>query len=71
SRDRIASNISIAPRERQTSASASPHDRPSPPTFPTAPRAIPGARPHLMTQDASPRPQVPARGPSLLCNDPL
>jgi hypothetical protein len=48
SRDRIASNISIAPRERQTSTSASPHDRPSPPTFPTAPRPIPGAtRPSL------------------------
>ena len=47
SRDRIASNISIGHRERQTSASASPHDRPSPPTFPTAPRAIPGARPSL------------------------
>ncbi|KAN0111810.1 hypothetical protein V8E52_008190 [Russula decolorans] len=47
SRDRIASNISIGPRERQTSASASPHDRPSPPTFPTAPRAIPGARTSL------------------------
>ncbi|KAF8500255.1 hypothetical protein F5888DRAFT_1680559, partial [Russula emetica] len=47
SRDRIASNISIAPRERQTSASASPHDRPSPPTFSTAPRAIPGTRPSL------------------------
>ena len=43
-RDRIASNI--GPRERQMSASASPHDRPSPPTYPTvAPRAIPGARP--------------------------
>jgi hypothetical protein len=41
SRDRIASNTSITPRERQTSASASPHNRPSPPTFPTAPRAIP------------------------------
>ena len=47
SRDRIPSNISIAPRERQTSASASPHDRPSPPAFSTAPRAIPGARPSL------------------------
>ena len=47
SRDRIASNISIAPRERQTSASASPHDKPSPLTFPTVPRAIAGARPSL------------------------
>jgi len=43
-RDRIASNI--GPRERQMSASASPHDRPSLPTYPiVAPRAIPGARP--------------------------
>jgi hypothetical protein len=47
SRDRIAFNISITPRGRQTSASASPHDRPSPLTFPTAPGAIPGARPSL------------------------
>ncbi len=52
SRDRIASNISIAPRERQISASASPHDRPSPPTFPTAPRAIPGARPSPLDEAA-------------------
>jgi hypothetical protein len=44
-RDRIASNISIAPRLRQTSASVSPHDRPSPPTYMTALRTIPGARP--------------------------
>ena len=43
-RDRIAS--SIGPRERQMSASASPHDRPSTPTYPAvAPRAIPSARP--------------------------
>ena len=43
-RDRIVSNIGT--RERQMSASGSPHDRPSPPTYPTvAPRAIPGARP--------------------------
>ena len=43
-RDRIASNI--GPHDRQMSASASPHDRPSPPTYPTvAPRAIPGAHP--------------------------
>ena len=44
-RDRIVSNI--APRERQTSASASPHDRPSPPSYSTPPRAIPVARPSL------------------------
>jgi len=44
-RDRIASNINISPRERRNYASASPYDRPGPPTFPTAPRAIPGARP--------------------------
>ena len=43
--NRIASNISVAPRLRQTSAS--PHDKPSPPTFPTTPRAIPGARPSV------------------------
>jgi len=43
-RDRIASNVGS--RERQTSASASPHERPSPPSFSTvAPRAIPGAPP--------------------------
>ena len=43
-RDRIASTI--GPRERQTSASASPHDRPSPPSYPiVSPRAIPVARP--------------------------
>jgi hypothetical protein len=43
-RDRIASNI--GPRDRQTSALASPYDRHSPPTYPTmAPRATPGARP--------------------------
>jgi hypothetical protein len=47
SRDRITLNISITPRGRQTYASASPHDRPSPPTFPTAPGAIPGARPSV------------------------
>ena len=42
-RDRIALNI--GPRERQMSASASPHDRPSPLTYPTVgPRAISGAR---------------------------
>jgi hypothetical protein len=43
-RDRIVANIPS--RERQTSASASPHDQPSPPTHSIAsPRAIPGARP--------------------------
>src|SRR6266851_1055448 len=43
-RDRIASNV--GPRERQTSASASPHERPSPPSYSTvAPRVIPGAHP--------------------------
>ena len=43
-RDRIAS--SIGPRERQMSASASPHDTPSTPTYPAvAPRAVPSARP--------------------------
>src|SRR5713226_3119402 len=43
--DRIVSNISIAPRLRQTSTSVSPQDRPSPPTYMTALRTIPGARP--------------------------
>jgi hypothetical protein len=64
-RDRIASNI--APRERQTSASASPHDRPSPPSYPTPPRAIPGARPSL-EEVRFPTSQVP-HVPSLVCND--
>src|SRR5260370_40088227 len=41
--DRIVSNISIAPRLRQTSTSVSPQDRPSPPTYMTALRTIPGA----------------------------
>jgi hypothetical protein len=44
SRD-IVSNI--APRERQTSASVSPHDRLNPPSYPAPPRAIPVARPSL------------------------
>ena len=43
-RDRVASNI--GPRERKVSASAGPHDRPSPSIYPTmTPRAIPSARP--------------------------
>ncbi len=46
-RNRFASNISNAPRLRQTSALASPHDRPSQPTYQTVLRAIPGARPSL------------------------
>ncbi|KAI0252879.1 hypothetical protein BJV78DRAFT_251504 [Lactifluus subvellereus] len=48
-RDRIAPNIS--PSERQTSASASPHDRPSPPSYSIgSPRAIPGARPPSLNE---------------------
>ncbi len=43
--DHLVSNISIAPRLQQTSASASPHDRPSQPTYSTAPRTIPSSRP--------------------------
>ncbi|KAF8500277.1 hypothetical protein F5888DRAFT_1370557 [Russula emetica] len=60
SRDRIASNISIAPRRRQTSGSASPH-RSSPPTLPTAPGAIPGARPSLDEAVRFPTSATPSR----------
>jgi hypothetical protein len=62
-RDRIASNTRIAPRLRQTSASASPHDRPSPPTYPTAPRTIPGARPSLDEGIRFPVPAGPGSRP--------